>query len=199
MSQKLYQVLFFIALLFLSNYSKADLIMEGERDISFEIINLNDFQDYEFYFFYQPYRYDKGYKKTEPVRTVIEAAKEYKGGQRGDKVIIHAIKKDNPNQILKSTIEVSGTMAVKDKTIKKVIQKIQVKKIKGTEIFLKIKDVVCMDAEGKEMKNESDIFLFDWKNKKFDGLYFLMLPVISGVIFVYLTRIRRRTLKWSPM
>jgi len=80
----------------------------GQVNKGFAITNIDSFPEYDFYYLFVPYTYNRGYVAGTPDTIAIAQGQTYQGGSRPTQVLIYASSKDGKGKTRVSELMLSG-------------------------------------------------------------------------------------------
>lgn len=169
--------------------ASADVIMPGEVDKQFKIINLYQFKGYSFSYQYQHYKYDKGYQPN-GVSVITLVNDSTFGTGRGGAVNITATNKAGKSFV--SNIKVGGSGRYYHNVVD-VVEVFKIVSIKNGVLQLKkVKELVTSSEKGKLITTEKKVgILAGLENPWLIGL--VLTALFSGAI-LFLLKTKRNNL-----
>lgn len=184
----------FLALIsLLSGRAMADIVTEGEFDIRFEVINLDEFPDYEFFFDFQTYYYEYGYQKGEIKQIDIEPGTNYVADERGGQTYLQARSLSAEFDDAKAEAPVGGVTYDSDEDISTITQLVRITKVEDGVIHFEIVNTIYEYIDGAIRKLDGDIDVFGGGLSGGNRwMLYALLPAIALLSILMLIFMRRK-------
>lgn len=182
------------ALLFLLPLmSFADLVTEGEVTHEFTILNLDEFEEYEFYILFQTYYYDRGYQEGPTKEMSVAPGKYFRGGQRSGTSPLYARLKSDENEgpDPSSSIRLGGRQIVAERNARSIQDDYRIVSINDSLIELELVEQRIMLNNGKKIQIKKGSLSSGMEVGGMDLIYFVLPGVcLLGILafFVYRRR-----------
>lgn len=167
--------------------ANADVVEPGEVDINFKVINLEQFPEYKFYYYYQTYYYEYGYQAGDLLRNELLQDSVVMGGSRGDHTYIEAV--DSSGKVVaESDREIGGQAYGQPESVSYLLQVIEIERIKDGVIHYKITKTKKVKGWGNDAAEE-DLLPGFWDNNRW--ILYGLVPAMAaiGLFFLFLKRI----------
>ncbi len=177
-----------ICCLFFAGLVMADIRVEGVVIRQFSITNIDKFPGFQFYYTYQSYHYNQGYRAN-PLDTLeLEINKRYSAASRGNSKA-EVLAKDKNGNWSKPGITLGGEVSA-NPLITGIVDIYEIVSIKKGVIKLKKIREIALNKDGTEKeKKASGGFLSFIGNDKFTGgLTIVAVAALAGLLIVFFRR-----------
>ena len=163
---------------------RADIAIEGEVDHKFQIVNINEFSDFEFYINYKEYTYDYGYQLSGETKIVLEADREYLAGDRGSRSQLFAEHKESGEEFASNEM-LGGEEIISDYDVRYILDYIEIQSVEAETVNFKVVKSEYVYRDGKKRKVRKGMI-------GIGGPWFLIVAVIAAVLLAAFFFLRKK-------